>query len=108
MLKNGQGAILRDHMTIITSPLRYPGGKAKALRKILPMIPENFTEYREPFLGGASVFIAFKQQHPNTMCSINDLNYDVYCFWSTLKKNPKELVDAITQIKKDACMHASQ
>jgi DNA adenine methylase len=35
------------------------------------------------------------------MCRINDLNTDVYCFWKTLQKNPKTLVKAITQIKKD-------
>lgn len=100
MLKNRQKAILRNDMTIITSPLRYPGGKAKALRKILPLIPEGFSEYREPFLGGGSVFIAFKQQNPNTLCRINDLNRDVYCFWRAMKENPNELIDAITQIKK--------
>lgn len=100
MLKNGQKAILRNDMTIITSPLRYPGGKARALRKILPLIPKGFSEYREPFLGGGSVFIAFKQQNPDTVCRINDLNRDVYCFWSTMKNNPNELTDAITHIRK--------
>lgn len=39
----------------IKSPLRYPGGKSKALKEILPLIPE-FTEYREPMVGGGSIF----------------------------------------------------
>jgi len=86
-------------MTIVTSPLRYPGGKAKALKKILPLIPKVFSEYREPFLGGGSVFVALKQQNPNLLCKINDLNRDVYCFWTTLKKNPNELIDAVKKIK---------
>jgi DNA adenine methylase len=89
-------------MTIITTPLRYPGGKARALGKILPLIPKGFSEYREPFVGGGSVFIAFKQQNPDVVCRINDLNRDVYCFWSALKENPSELIDSITQVKK-AC-----
>jgi DNA adenine methylase len=89
-------------MERVKSPLRYPGGKAKALGKILPLIPHSFSEYREPFLGGGSVFIAFKQQNPNALCRVNDLNRDVYCFWSAMKNNPNELIDAITQIKK-AC-----
>lgn len=87
-------------MANITTPLRYPGGKAKALKKILPFIPKNFLEYREPFLGGASVFIALKQQYPNVTYKIGDLNRDVYCFWATLKENTNELIKAITQIKK--------
>lgn len=87
-------------MTTITSPLRYPGGKARALKRILPLIPKGLAEYREPFLGGASVFIAFKQKNPKAMARINDLNTDIYCFWKTLQKNPNALIDAITQIKK--------
>jgi DNA adenine methylase len=83
-----------------TTPLRYPGGKAKALKKILPLIPEDFSEYREPFLGGGSMFVACRQQHPNALFRINDLNRDVYCFWSALRKNPNELIDAIVKIKK--------
>jgi DNA adenine methylase len=86
-------------MTTIATPLRYPGGKAKALKKILPLIPKDFTEYREPFLGGASVFLALKQQHPNAKFKVNDLNYGVYCFWITLKENPDELIAAIKQVK---------
>lgn len=88
-------------MTVVTSPLRYPGGKARALKTILPLIPTDCSEYREPFLGGASVFIAFKQENPNVVCKINDLNTDVYCFWKTLKEKPSNLVGAIRRIKKD-------
>ncbi len=87
-------------MTIITTPLRYPGGKAKALKDILPLIPTGFSEYREPLLGGGSVFIALRQKYPNMFCRINDLNQDVYCFWKTLKDNPNQLVNAIARIKK--------
>lgn len=88
-------------MPIIKTPLRYPGGKAKALKKILPLIPKRCSEYREPFLGGASVFIAFKQENPGVPCKINDLNKDVYSFWKTLQKNPDALIEAITQVKRD-------
>jgi DNA adenine methylase len=86
-------------MTAITTPLRYPGGKARALKKILPLIPEGFSEYREPFLGGASVFLSFKQQNPMVKCRINDLNQDVYSFWATLQKDANSLITTITQIK---------
>lgn len=49
-------------MTEIKTPLRYPGGKSKALNQILPRIPLDITEYREPFIGGGSVFLAVKQR----------------------------------------------
>ena len=48
----------------IKSPLRYPGGKSRALKQILPIVPE-FKEFREPFVGGGSVFFALKQLFPD-------------------------------------------
>jgi DNA adenine methylase len=93
--------LIESSMTSITSPLRYPGGKARALKRIMPLIPKGCSEYREPFLGGASVFIAFRQENPNAVCKINDLNTDVYCFWKTLQEKPEDLVRAIVRIKKD-------
>jgi DNA adenine methylase len=45
---------------LIKSPLRYPGGKSRAVSQILPHIPLNIREYREPFVGGGSVFFAMR------------------------------------------------
>jgi DNA adenine methylase len=85
----------------IKSPLRYPGGKSKAISQILPHLPLNFTEYREPFIGGGSVFLAVKQLFGSRVKSyrINDLNYDLYCFWKYARDEIELLVDRITEIK---------
>ncbi len=88
-----------QQMTSVTTPLRYPGGKARALRKILPLIPQQFSEYREPFVGGGSVFISVKKMHPDIDFKINDLNPEVYAFWKTMKENSGPLIKSITQIK---------
>lgn len=87
----------------VKSPLRYPGGKSKAIDQILPLITKDFTEFREPFVGGGSVFIAVKQliKH-NAVYKINDLNYDLYCFWMYVKNSVFELVDEINRVKKNA------
>jgi DNA adenine methylase len=83
------------------SPLRYPGGKSKALNQILPLIPKDFLEFREPFVGGGSVFLAVKQRiKSNAIFNINDLNYDLYCFWIYVKNNVFQLVEEISRIKK--------
>jgi len=89
----------KNAMKKTSSPLRYPGGKSRALRKILPQIPLNFSEYREPFVGGGSVFIALKQLHPNATYTINDLNRDLYCFWNSVKNNVDDLITEILEIK---------
>lgn len=84
--------------TNIKSPLRYPGGKSKALKRILPLIPE-YDEYREPMVGGGSVFFALKQKHPDRKYWINDKNYELYLFWKYCKEKPEELVTEVRKFR---------
>ena len=81
------------------SPLRYPGGKSRALKQILPLIPMNISEFREPFVGGGSVFFAIRSLFQNCIKSywINDLNYDLYCFWKQARDHGPSLVDALRE-----------
>jgi DNA adenine methylase len=61
-----------DH---VQSPFRYPGGKYYALKFILPFlhaVPHD--EYREPFVGGGSVFFG-KRKSKYTW--LNDLECDL-------------------------------
>ncbi len=82
------------------SPLRYPGGKSKALNQILPHIPLNIAEYREPFVGGGSVFTAIKQLFGKRIIyAINDLNYDLICFWRYVQSDIDHLADAVTAFR---------
>lgn len=81
------------------SPLRYPGGKSRALKQILPLIPANISEFREPFVGGGSVFFAIRSLFQSRIKSywINDLNYDLYCFWKQVRDNALDLVEALAK-----------
>ena len=76
------------------SPLRYPGGKSRALKQILQRVPLNISEFREPFVGGGSVFFAIRSLFQDRIKSywINDLNYDLYCFWKEVRDNAPDLV----------------
>ena len=82
------------------SPLRYPGGKSRALKKILPLIPSNIAEFREPFVGGGSVFFAIRGIFQTAIKSywINDLNYDLYCFWKQVGGDVTALVRVLQEI----------
>ena len=81
------------------SPLRYPGGKSRALKQILPLIPASISEFREPFVGGGSVFFAIRSLFQSCIESywINDLNYDLYCFWKQVRDNGPDLIEALTK-----------
>jgi DNA adenine methylase len=86
---------------LITSSLRYPGGKSKAINKIIPHIPSDIKEYREPCVGGGSVFLAVKQQFGEQIRQywINDLNFDLYCFWLYAKTEIEHLVKEVENFK---------
>lgn len=89
--------------TEVTTPLRYPGGKSKSLHKIIPNISLPYDELREPFVGGGSIFLkAIQKINPNASYRINDLNYDLFCFWKELKINGDLLIEAIQEMK-DLC-----
>ena len=82
---------------MIKSPLRYPGGKSKAVKFLRNYFPE-FSEFREPFLGGASVAFYIAQEHKDKKIITSDLNYELYCFWNVLKNDPKKLVREVQKI----------
>lgn len=84
---------------MLKSPLRYPGGKSKAIPQIEKQLPPYFSEYREPFVGGGSLFIYLKQKYPHFKVWINDLNPEVYYFWKVCQSNLKKLVNEVRNIK---------
>ena len=79
---------------MIKSPLRYTGGKSRSVDLISTIIPE-FDEFREPFLGGGSIFIYAKQRFPNKTFWINDLYFELYKFWEMTQKDVDALIDKI-------------
>ncbi len=85
---------------MIKSPLRYPGGKSRAVKIISPIIPE-FNEFREPFLGGGSVFVYLKQKYPNKKFWINDLYTNLFHFWKQTQLNVDKLIEQICEWRND-------
>ncbi len=83
---------------MIKSPLRYPGGKSRAIKIIATLIPE-FNEFREPFVGGGSVFVYLKQKCKNKKFWINDLYYELYKFWEMCQKDMDSLLNQIWKWK---------
>ena len=84
---------------MIKSPLRYPGGKSRAVETIAKLIPD-FDEFREPFLGGGSVFIYVKQRYPQKTFWINDLYSELYKFWIMIQKDVHALIDKVYEWRK--------
>ena len=79
---------------MIKTPLRYPGGKSLAIKQIGPRIP-SFDEYREPFIGGGSVFIHCRQNFPDKKFWINDIYVKLFKFWEMAQKDMEGLINQI-------------
>jgi DNA adenine methylase len=88
--------------------LRYPGGKSKATKTLAPWYPENFKEYREPFIGGGSVAFYTTQAYPDVPIWINDLYVPLYNFWIQLRDNGEELSERLKEIKTKASDFGTQ
>ena len=74
------------------SPLRYPGGKTRAVKHLLPYIPNK--DICAPFLGGGSLELKLSQTRKVWGY---DAFYPLYNFWDCLLNNKQELVEAVTR-----------
>ena len=88
-------------MVNLKTPLRYPGGKSRALKKLFKFIPDlsTYTEWREPFLGGGSMSIEVIKRYPHIKVWVNDLYYPLYNFWKHLQLEGETLVEYLTALK---------
>ena len=86
----------------LKTPLRYPGGKSRAITKISQFFPDltDFKEFREPFLGGGSVALWVTKQYPHLDIWVNDLYEPLANFWSMLRTNSDEMTVSLTNYKK--------
>jgi len=86
------------------SPLRYPGGKQRAIKYLDKFLPplDNIVEYREPFLGGGSMFFHIRSKKLNSYVfyMLNDLNQEVFYFWDSVQFEREALVELIRERKK--------
>ena len=87
----------------LKTPLRYPGGKSRACTKMAQHFPDfsNYTEFREPFIGGGSVAIYVTKMYPHLKIWINDLYEPLVNFWRQLQESGVELSNELTKLKEE-------
>lgn len=70
---------MSSEMQKVKTPFRYPGGKFYALKYLLPFIAEvPHDEYREPFVGGGSVFFGKPRSQVGWINDIDGQLINVY------------------------------
>ena len=85
----------RKALRAARSPLRYPGGKSRAVRTILELIPADATTMVSPFLGGGSVELACSALGMSVRAS--DLFEPLVTFWQQLLTSADAVADVAAE-----------
>ena len=83
---------------VFLSPLRYPGGKSRLAATLLDLFP-SFSTYREPFLGGASVFLRLRSGQSGSEWELSDRDPRLVNFWKHVQVSPELLIEEILRVR---------
>lgn len=82
------------------SPLRYPGGKTKAIGLITQYLPDIFPrKIISPFIGGASLEIAWANNLDVDQVICGDVFHPLVNFWNMILTDPGGLADELSKFK---------
>ena len=74
--------------------VKWVGGKRQLLRDIIPLIPEDYTRYIEPFAGGGAVFFSLSSQiqKAGIPAWLNDINPELVNSYLMVRDQPDALL----------------
>ncbi len=85
---------------VVTSPIRYPGGKSLGVGFVLELLPDNVNRVVSPFFGGGSIEIAMSKY-----LGLEVIGYDIFNiltnYWEIQIKKPKLLYERLSLLKPD-------
>lgn len=80
---------MEDELAVHAKPfLRWAGGKARLVPKLMEYAPRQFHAYHEPFLGGGAFFFAL---HPRR-AYLSDANAELICAYRAVREHSNELI----------------
>lgn len=82
------GNILNNRLS---SLIKYPGGKEKELKYILPNLPLKINNYYEPFVGGGAVYFSVQANY----YLINDKSDELISLYTMIKNQDKEFFEKL-------------
>lgn len=68
--------------------IKWAGGKGQLLSQLDAFLPEDITNYAEPFIGGAAMLFHIAPEH----AAINDYNYEVANLYTQVRDNCEGLI----------------
>lgn len=71
--------------------VKWAGGKRSIITELVKRLPSKFSDYYEPFMGGAALYFEI-QERLTKKAFLSDSNLDLAITFKTVKKNPQELI----------------
>lgn len=78
---------------VLSPILKWVGGKRQLLKDIIPLIPEKYSTYVEPFVGGGAVLFSIQPKK----AIINDLNIELINVYKIIRDKPDELISLLEE-----------
>lgn len=75
--------------------LKWPGGKRGLLKFLLPLIPTQYRDYYEPFVGGGALFFALR---PNR-AYLADRNADLISTYRQVRDSPEVVIKSLQRLR---------
>ena len=74
--------------------IKWVGGKRGLLKQLLPLFPQEFKNYHEPFLGGGAVFFELYSLGylKDKNIYLSDINTELINTYNVVKNNPIDLI----------------
>ena len=73
--------------------MKWVGGKRQLLDDIIPLLPDYFSTYVEPFVGGGALLFEIQPKK----AIVNDLNHELINLYKVIKDNPNELLSLLEE-----------
>ncbi len=85
------------HETIISSYLKWAGGKKGLVGILAKLTPNNIEKYFEPFLGSGAFFFYLVQTRKKFKAILSDSNFDLINTYMEVRDNVNELIDILQE-----------
>lgn len=81
--------------TLVVPVVKWVGGKRQIIDEIIKYVPDSFSTYYEPFLGGGAVLFELQPKK----AFVNDINEELMNIYEVIKDNVDELIEGLKRHK---------
>ena len=89
---------LYDNNKLLKPIIKYPGGKSRELKYILPLMPQKINRYFEPFVGGGATYFGVR---PLQQYYINDKSEELIAVYRAVKNQDIHFLKSIKLMNRD-------